>query len=78
MKPKIAQNSPIAVELEAEKTVYWCSCGLSVKQPYCDGSHKGTSFVPTAFTAEKTATYYFCGCKHSGKGALCDGAHLKL
>jgi CDGSH-type Zn-finger protein len=77
-EPVIAQKSPYAVEVEAGKTYYWCSCGRSAKQPFCDGSHKGTEFVPLAYRAEKAGTVYFCGCKHSGKKPLCDGAHSKL
>lgn len=78
MKPTIAQLSPFAVEVTAGKTYYWCSCGLSKNQPFCDGSHKTTSFTPVAFTPEKTETVYLCGCKHSAKGAFCDGSHNKL
>ncbi len=78
MKPTIAQLSPFAVEVTAGKTYYWCSCGLSKNQPFCDGSHKTTSFTPVAFTPEKTETVYLCGCKHSTKGAFCDGSHNKL
>jgi CDGSH-type Zn-finger protein len=77
-EPVIAQKSPYAVEVEAGKTYYWCSCGRSAKQPFCDGSHKGTEFVPLAYRAEKAGTVYFCGCKHSGTKPLCDGAHSKL
>jgi CDGSH-type Zn-finger protein len=77
-EPVIAQKSPYAVEVEAGKTYYWCSCGRSAEQPFCDGSHKGTEFVPLAYRAEKAGTVYFCGCKHSGKKPLCDGAHSKL
>jgi CDGSH-type Zn-finger protein len=75
--PKIAQTSPIPVTVEAGKTYHWCSCGESKAQPFCDGSHKGTGFVPTAYTAEKDGTVYFCACK-SANGALCDGAHKTL
>jgi CDGSH-type Zn-finger protein len=77
-EPVIAQKSPYALEVEAGKTYYWCACGKSAKQPFCDGAHKGSEFAPLAYTAEKTGTAYFCGCKHSAKGALCDGAHSKL
>ncbi len=75
---RIAQKAPYPVEVEAGKTYYWCACGLSAQQPFCDGSHKDSTFAPTAYTAEKSGTAYFCGCKHSGKGALCDGSHSKL
>ncbi|MCB1617759.1 MAG: CDGSH iron-sulfur domain-containing protein, partial [Pseudomonadales bacterium] len=52
----IAQKAPYGVAVEAGKTYYWCSCGKSAKQPFCDGSHKGTGFAPTGFTADKTDT----------------------
>lgn len=76
--PKIAQKSPYPVNVEAGKTYHWCACGLSKNQPFCDGSHKGTSFAPKPFKADKNETVYFCGCKHSKNGALCDGTHKKL
>jgi CDGSH-type Zn-finger protein len=76
--PVIAQKSPYPVEVEEGKTYYWCACGKSAQQPFCDGSHKGSEFAPLAYTAEKTGTVYFCGCKHSGKKPLCDGAHVRL
>ncbi len=77
-KPNIAQKAPYPTTVEAGKTYYWCSCGQSSKQPFCDGSHKGSGFSPTQFTAEKDGTVYFCGCKNSGNGVLCDGSHSKL
>ncbi|THD81510.1 CDGSH iron-sulfur domain-containing protein [Aliigemmobacter aestuarii] len=76
--PQIAQKSPFKVELEAGKTYFWCACGKSAKQPFCDGSHKGTDFVPTKFTAEEAKTAFLCGCKHSAKAPFCDGAHKGL
>lgn len=77
-KPKIAQTAPIAVNVEAGKTYYWCSCGESKAQPFCDGSHKGTEFAPVAYTAQKSGPAYFCACKRSANGALCDGSHKAL
>ena len=77
-EPTIAAKSPFAVAVEAGKDYYWCSCGNSKAQPFCDGSHKGSSFVPTQYTAQETTTVYFCGCKHSKAGALCDGSHKAL
>ena len=74
----IAQKSPYAVEVEAGKTYYWCSCGRSKTQPFCDGSHKDTSFSPVAYKAEKDGTVYFCGCKKTSTPPLCDGTHNKL
>lgn len=77
-KPVIAQKAPYAVEVEAGKSYWWCSCGKSASQPFCDGSHKGSDFTPVEYKAEKSGTVYFCGCKHSANGALCDGSHNKL
>lgn len=76
--PHIAQKAPYAVELEGGKTYFWCACGQSKNQPFCDGSHKGTSFVPTKVSVEETKTAYLCGCKNSKNGAFCDGTHKSL
>ena len=76
--PHIAQKSPYAVDVEAGKSYWWCACGKSQSQPFCDGSHKGSAFTPTEYKTEQSGTVYFCGCKHSGNGALCDGSHSKL
>ena len=76
--PVIAQKSPCAVPVEAGKSYWWCACGRSASQPFCDGSHKGTEFVPVEYRAEKDGTVYFCGCKHTGSAPLCDGSHAKL
>lgn len=77
-KAHIAQKAPYAVEVESGKTYYWCTCGHSKGQPFCDGSHQGTDFQPAAFTAEKTETVYLCGCKQTGDQPFCDGAHQEL
>ena len=77
-EPVIAQKAPYPVEVETGKDYYWCACGRSSKQPFCDGSHKDTGITPVKYTADKTGTAYFCGCKHSKHGALCDGTHSKL
>ena len=76
--PELPQKAPYPVAVEAGKSYYWCACGKSASQPFCDGSHKGSAFAPTKFTAEDSKTVYFCGCKQSGNGALCDGSHAKL
>jgi len=78
MEPTIAKKGPYAVELEAGKDYYWCACGKSANQPFCDGSHHGTEFVPKAFTAQESKTTYLCGCKHSKNAPYCDGTHAKL
>lgn len=77
-QPHIAQKAPFPLPVEAGKTYWWCACGQSKNQPFCDGSHKTTSFTPIEFKAEKSETVWFCGCKHSGKKPLCDGTHKRL
>ena len=76
--PKIAQTAPYAVDVEAGKSYFWCSCGQSANQPFCDGSHKGSDFTPVKYTAEKDGKAFFCGCKATANAPLCDGSHSKL
>lgn len=76
--PIIAQKAPFPVEVEAGKSYFWCACGRSSKQPFCDGSHKDTGLNPVKFVAEKDEKVFFCGCKASGNGVRCDGTHNKL
>lgn len=78
MQPTIAQKAPYPVEVEAGKTYFWCSCGKSQSQPFCDGSHQGSEFTPVAYKAEQTETKYFCGCKMTANQPFCDGSHSKL
>ncbi len=73
--PIVADNKPIAVNLNQGEEYYFCACGRSAKQPFCDGSHKGTSITPKAFTAEKDEDAYLCVCKHTGNAPYCDGTH---
>ena len=77
-EPHVAQKAPYAVELEADKSYYWCACGKSGKQPFCDGSHKETGFSPKPFVAAKSGTAYLCGCKQSKNAPYCDGSHKSL
>ncbi len=74
----IAQKAPYPVEVTEGETYYWCACGRSKNQPFCDGSHQGTRFEPVAFTAEKTETTYLCGCKRTANQPYCDGTHKSL
>ncbi len=76
-KPERAADTPFCVEVEEGKNYSWCSCGKSQNQPFCDGSHEGTDFQPTAFTAENSETVYLCGCKKTGNQPFCDGSHTK-
>ncbi|MGI9516941.1 MAG: CDGSH iron-sulfur domain-containing protein [Pirellulaceae bacterium] len=76
-KPKCAGTAPISVELEAGKKYAWCSCGMSEKQPLCDGNHnqEGCEFRPHVFTAETSETVWFCTCKQTSTPPRCDGTH---
>lgn len=75
--PIVAQKSPFVQKLEPG-SYWWCACGRSAKQPFCDGSHKGTEFTPRQVDLAETRTVAWCGCKHSKNGAFCDGSHAKL
>ena len=77
-EPVVAQKAPYAKELEAAKTYYWCACGRSANQPFCDGKHKDTGLAPVAFIPEKGGTAYLCGCKASKNPPYCDGSHKSL
>lgn len=76
--PKVAQTAPYPVDVEAGKTYFWCSCGQSANQPFCDGSHKGSEFAPVKYTAEKDGKAFLCGCKATSNQPMCDGSHSKL
>jgi CDGSH iron-sulfur domain-containing protein 3 len=75
---EIPQKEPIAIEVEAGKDYWWCSCGKSKSQPFCDGSHSGSDFSPLQYTATESRTVYFCACKQTANQPLCDGSHSKL
>ena len=73
--PVRAGNSPMAIDVEQGKSYYWCSCGLSERQPFCDGKHKATSLTPVKYDAAESKTVYFCTCKATANQPLCDGSH---
>jgi len=76
--PKIAARAPVQVELEEGKDYWYCTCGHSDTQPFCDGSHKGRGFAPKKFTAAKTGPAWLCRCKHTANAPFCDGSHKSL
>ena len=77
-EPLCTQKGPYAVEVEQGKSYYWCACGRSKSQPFCDGSHQATDFQAKEFTAEKTETVYLCGCKKTENQPFCDGTHNSI
>jgi CDGSH-type Zn-finger protein len=76
-EPVIAQKAPYELELEPG-TYYWCACGRSKSQPFCDGSHEGTGFEPKEFVIAEKQTVSLCGCKWTADAPFCDGAHENL
>jgi CDGSH-type Zn-finger protein len=77
-KPLIAARQPFQVDVEAGKAYFWCACGRSKNQPFCDGSHKGTGLTPVQYKADETKTVWLCGCKQTKSRPLCDGTHKSL
>lgn len=77
-KPEIAAKAPCPVTVEKDKEYWWCACGRSKSQPFCDGSHQGTEFTPMKYTADENRTVRFCACKQTGKAPVCDGTHRSL
>jgi len=75
--PKVAADRPVVTELEPG-TYWWCACGRSQNQPWCDGSHQGTGFQPAELVITETKRYALCCCKHSANTPFCDGSHKNL
>jgi CDGSH-type Zn-finger protein len=77
-EPIPAQKAPYGVQVEAGKDYFWCACGRSATQPFCDGSHKAVGLRPMMFKAEKSEEAWLCGCKASANKPFCDGSHRKV
>ncbi|MFP5276325.1 MAG: CDGSH iron-sulfur domain-containing protein [Acidobacteriota bacterium] len=76
--PVIAQKMPYETQVEVGKSYFWCACGRSASQPFCDGSHRGTGMTPVKYECRESGTVFFCGCKRSGDQPFCDGTHDTL
>ena len=76
--PKVAQTAPFPVDVSAGKAYFWCACGRSANQPFCDGSHKGTGLAPVRHVPETDGRVFFCGCKQTSNAPLCDGTHSRI
>jgi CDGSH iron-sulfur domain-containing protein 3 len=74
----VAQKGPYQVELVADKPYFFCTCGRSKNQPFCDGNHKDTGLNPLRFTVPSAGTYNLCGCKSTDDAPFCDGSHNVL
>jgi len=73
-----AQKAPYKVTVEPGRSYWWCACGRSARQPFCDGSHKGTGLSPVEYKAEAAGDRWFCGCKATAGRPFCDGSHKQL
>lgn len=73
--PVRASDTPFAVEVQQGQDYWWCACGRSAKQPFCDGSHKAVGMAPLKYTAQKDGDHWLCMCKATKNSPLCDGTH---
>ncbi len=76
--PVVAAKAPMGVDVEAGRTYWWCRCGRSSRQPFCDGSHKGSDLAPLRYDAAEDGKVWFCCCKQTRREPLCDGSHKRL
>jgi CDGSH iron-sulfur domain-containing protein 3 len=74
----VAAKAPMGVDVEAGRTYWWCRCGRSARQPFCDGSHKGSDIAPLKYDAAQDGKVWFCCCKQTASEPLCDGSHKRL
>lgn len=77
-EPEIGGRAPLMTEVVAGETYWWCACGRSKSQPFCDGSHNGTAFTPMEWKAPASKRVFFCTCKRTKTMPLCDGSHNRL
>ena len=77
LDPVVAQKSPFVLKMEPGE-YWWCACGRSKTQPFCDGTHKGTGLKPHKVEIVAARTVAWCGCKGSTTGSFCDGSHKTL
>lgn len=83
-RARVAKKGPYGIKVEAGQTYYWCTCGMSKNQPFCDGSHVSfnkefaSEFEPVKYTADESRTVWFCGCKQTASPPFCDGSHTAL
>ena len=77
-QPVVAAKFPAKVTLEAGEDYWFCTCGKSATQPFCNGAHKSSGFAPKKFTAEKSGDAWLCQCKHTANAPFCDGTHKTL
>ena len=77
-QPLIGGRAPIPIQVQAGEEVWWCACGRSITQPFCDGSHEGSGFEPVQYIAPEAKRVFFCTCKRTKTPPLCDGSHKEL